>query len=178
MRQKIIMKKELTSENQPYRKSVEQFINLEKLSAEQQKELAWLLWETFHGTIDDLGETPEEMEQEVTAMLNGKYGKFLGEHSFISIDAESGEFQGCGLVSFFREIPLIIYVSVRSQARGKRLSTVILKEVIQSLSQEFDAAYLVVTEGNTIAENIYHQLGFVDVGRDWDTVLNKNEEGE
>ncbi|MGL4696971.1 GNAT family N-acetyltransferase [Enterococcus larvae] len=173
MRQKIIMKKILASEKQLYKELQGELMSLENITAVQQQKLAQLLWEAFHGSIDDLGETPEEMEQEVTEMIAGKYGKFLGKHSFALLEENKEEFLGCGLVSFFREIPLIIYVSVSPAARGQKLSTKIMNQVMQSLAQEYEAAYLVVIEENLPARKIYQGLGFEEVGSDWDRVLNE-----
>lgn len=174
MGQKIIMKRVLHTVDQLQDKGLDNTcIRLSSLSLEQQKELAHLLWEAFHGSVDDLGETPEEMRQEVTAVLAGKYGEFLGKHSFAFSKEQEAAFQGCVLVSFFRGIPLIIYVSVAPSERGKKLSTMLMGQVMQSLATEYEEAYLVVTEVNLIAQRIYQELGFVAVGSDWDTVLNE-----
>jgi hypothetical protein len=148
-------------------------IGLNELSIEQQQKLAHLLWKSFHGSVDDLGETPEEMVQEVTDTLAGKYGEFLGQHSLAFSETPDAAYEGCVLVSLFRGIPLIIYVSVAPSARGKKRSTMIMKQVMRSLAVDYEAVYLVVTEVNLIAQRIYQQLGFVAVGSDWDTVLNE-----
>lgn len=173
MRQKIIMKRGLAQKNAGQDSSSEQLMSLEILSIKQQKQLAWLLWESFHGSLDDLGETPEEMIQEVTEILAGRYGAFLGKHSYVLKGKENGTFLACGLVSLFRGIPLIIYVSVSPTARGSRLSEKVMKQVMDSLAEEYETVYLVVAEGNTPAEKIYQRLGFEEAGRDWDSVLKE-----
>nr|WP_212647218.1 GNAT family N-acetyltransferase [Enterococcus sp. 9E7_DIV0242]OTP13620.1 hypothetical protein A5888_003098 [Enterococcus sp. 9E7_DIV0242] len=167
----------LYTEMQSNEKLLEQLVSLETVSSQQQQKLAQLLWESFHGSIDDLGETPEEMAVETEEILAGKYGEFLGKHSYVYVEKSTNQFLGCALVSFFREIPLIIYVSVLPEARGRNLSTTILNQTLQSLASEYEAAYLVVKDGNIPAEKIYDRLGFEAVGNDWDHVLNETTVG-
>ena len=45
--------------------------------------LAALMLDAYRGTVDDEGETAEEALAEVNAMLDGKYGPWLADASFV-----------------------------------------------------------------------------------------------
>ncbi|MGC6767293.1 GNAT family N-acetyltransferase [Enterococcus sp. LJL128] len=177
-RNRSIMKKDLLMLEASAEKAGLKLNTMVNLSNDKKLELGKMLWQAFQGTEDDQGETLEEMKQEVAETFSGKYGELLEEHSFIVMDA-SGHIEAAAMVTAFRKrLPLLVYLATAPEARKQGLAGVLLKTAAASLaSMKYDELYLVVSNQNSAARNIYKHAGFVDVGTDWAEVL-KNKKME
>ena len=134
--------------------------------------MAELLYQAFHGSLDDRGETLEDWELEITNVVTGGYGPFMKEHSFIY--QENGVFQGVVMTGLFRNVPLILYAAVAPDFRRQGKAGMLLNQVMRSFeATAYQEVFLVVKESNEPAKALYEQLGFKEKGSDWETVLKK-----
>ncbi|MBP2097590.1 GNAT family N-acetyltransferase [Enterococcus rivorum] len=169
MSERVIMRKQIVREYS-FSEEVKSFETNESNRTERSKRLARHLLYSFKGTIDDEDETLTDWFEEVEASFAGKYGPILKRHSFYIEEGKA--IIGSGIVSLFREIPLIIYLAVDPEKRGQGLSKKILQQMLYSFeSSEYQEVYLVVTPGNFPAEKLYAKLGFKPVGTNWDKVM-------
>lgn len=128
---------------------------------------AELFFKSYHGTTDDEGETLLDWEKELSNTVNGKYGKLLNNLSFtMSFD---GKIIGSLISSTFHEIPLILYVVIHPDFKGKGLSKLLMREAIQrAKSTKIEKLYLVVTTENLSAFELYKKIGFTYQADSWD----------
>ena len=56
---------------------------LESVGSTHKAALAGLMLDSYKGTVDYEGESLEEAHAEISNLMDGKYGIFLGEHSFL-----------------------------------------------------------------------------------------------
>jgi len=122
------------------------------------EKLGGLMFDSYRGTIDDEGETPEQAIGAIKNTLSGKYGDWIGRASFLI--EENGEIQSATIVSFFNGSPLLTFALTHPRAQRKGLASFLIKRSIDALAQaSYKNLYLVVTDGNP-AERIYSKIGF------------------
>lgn len=122
--------------------------------------LGQLMVEAYRGTIDYDGETVEQAIEEVTGMLDSKYGDFMPSSSFL-VEAEGQPVAAC-LITFWQEAPLVTVLMTHPSYKGQGLGTFLMRQSINTLySQGYQDLYLFVTVGNDDARHIYEKLGFV-----------------
>ncbi len=125
--------------------------------------LGALMDRAYQGTVDHEGETPEQCIEEMRGTLTGKYGPFLDFASFAII--ESSRALSASLVTFWKEKPLLAFSMTDPMAQGKGYAGFLIERSISALAERgYPELYLVVTEGNTVAERLYHRLGFIFLG--------------
>lgn len=136
-------------------------------------DLANLLFLSFHGTLDDNGETPDFWNTEVSEVFEEKYGEIIQELSFCLVWED--KLVGTFITTIFRGVPLIIYVAIHPDFRGRHFSKSLFNHAFNELiaATHYEEVYLVVKTNNQVAYNLYSGLGFKKVGTDWDSVLNK-----
>lgn len=131
---------------------------------------ATLLFTAFHGTVDDEGETVDDWIHEWQGMVSGKYGALLHDMSFALYDKQ--ELIGCIVCSEFKGVPLILYVAVAPDYRGKRYAAALIEKVLEAgVNRAFPAVYLVVSNDNESAVKAYQRIGFTAAGHTWEDVL-------
>lgn len=124
--------------------------------------LAALMFDAYHGTIDDEGETPDDARAEVQRTLDGAHGDFLPGCSF-SVE-EGGRMLAATLVTLWQDAPLLSFVMTHPEAKGRGLATYLIQQSSNALlGQGYDELYLFVTEGNVPAQRVYGRLGFTVV---------------
>ena len=123
-----------------------------------------MLLAAYRGTVDDEGETESDAIGEVERTLEGYYGPFLPEASFVG--ENGGQIVGACLVSLFEDRPCLLYVvvhpDVQRRGLGGALITASGNALVVAEHRELD---LFVTEANEPAVTLYRKLGFEQVER-------------
>ena len=127
--------------------------------------LGKLMYDAYHGTIDDEGETPEEALKEIEGTLAGKYGPLLSTCSFLVED--QGRVLAASVLTDWtnertgREQPLLTFLMTHPDTKGKGMATFLLKKSINALLALGEKELvLFVTVGNNAAQHIYQKIGF------------------
>jgi predicted GNAT family acetyltransferase len=150
-RMKILLKNQTVEESYEYR----------TISQKDAHALGILMLESYKNTLDYEGETLKDAVSEVSATLNGKYGPFLDECSFLIEDTER-ILSACIVVhSDEVELPLIAYTMTHPGNANQGMATYLIKKSMNALlDHEYKELYLVVTEGNAAARHLYEKVGF------------------
>ena len=123
--------------------------------------LAALLWDAYHGTIDDEGESREDARAVMAGVFAGESGPLLTDCSFLAED--DGQVVAATLAIHYtrRAIPLLSFVMTHPDYQNRGFAAALIKRTINALLArgERDLA-LVVTEGNAPAQHLYAKLGF------------------
>lgn len=123
--------------------------------------LARLMFEAYQGTIDYQGETLEDAAEEVQDTINGKYGTLLEQCSFVIED--KGQIISACIVTLLEEkgMPLLTFAMTHPSSKNQGMGTFLIKRSISALlNQGYKELFLVVTEGNSIAQHLYEKIGF------------------
>lgn len=125
------------------------------------QDLAILLYAAYRGTIDDEKGTFDDAVAEIDGFFEGTYGRFFPDCSFV---IEEGEFLvSASLVTWWEphDAPLLAFAMTRPEAQRRGLARRLIEASMNAL---LDRAYtrltLLVTDGNTPAQNLYRSLGF------------------
>lgn len=121
--------------------------------------LAALMLDAYRGTVDDEGETAEETLAEVNAMLEGKYGPWLADASFV-VELDGRLVAAC-VITLWSDMPLVTQLFTHPDYTNRGLGKFLLTRSINALyDQGYEALVLYVTSGNASAEHVYATLGF------------------
>jgi ribosomal protein S18 acetylase RimI-like enzyme len=127
--------------------------------------LGALMYDAYHDTIDDEGETPAEAVAEIEGTLNGKYGPLLDTCSLLV--EEQGRALGATIITDWTDErtghrqPLLAFLMTHPDASGQGLGTFLLSASINALLARGESELaLFVTVGNSAAQHIYQKLGF------------------
>jgi GNAT superfamily N-acetyltransferase len=124
--------------------------------------LAALLIAAYAGTIDDEGETPEQALAEIDRTLGGAYGPYLEPCSFLVED--EGRVVATSLITRWTEAPLVAFVMVAPEHKGRGLGERVLRRSMAALAAQGERELvLFVTDGNEPAQRLYKHLGFLVV---------------
>jgi GNAT superfamily N-acetyltransferase len=136
--------------------------NLESVSGADPAALAELMLDSYKGTVDYEGESLEDARIEISNLIEGKYGHFLGEHSFLYW--EEGELASATLVTLLEGRPLLAFSMTRSSHKRRGHATALILATADSLAKAgYGCLDLWVTESNKAAINLYRKLGFKNV---------------
>jgi GNAT superfamily N-acetyltransferase len=121
--------------------------------------LAQLMLDAYRGTIDDEGETGEEALAEFNAMLDGKYGPWLADASFlVELD---GRLVAASVITLWRDVPMVAQLFTHPDYANRGLGKFLLTRSINALHhQGYAELVLYVTEGNDSAQHLYTAIGF------------------
>jgi GNAT superfamily N-acetyltransferase len=126
--------------------------------------LAKLMDESYRGTIDHEGETLEQCAEEMCGTLSGKYGPYISEASFLA-EINGVPASAC-LITRWQERPLIAFTMTSPNFQRKGLNRALIEKSVDALAKMGETVlYLVVTDGNTAAKNLYRKMGFKELGR-------------
>lgn len=127
--------------------------------------LGALMYDAYHDTIDDEGETPAEAVAEIEGTFNGKYGPLLDTCSLLV--EEEGRALGATIITDWTDErtghrqPLLAFLMTHPDASGQGLGTFLLSASINALLARGESELaLFVTVGNSAAQHIYEKLGF------------------
>lgn len=130
----------------------------------QANSLGQLMDSSYQGTIDYEGETLEQCVQEMMDTINGKYGAFIQEASFVVYSQKQPV--SAILITEWKGQPLVAYTMTDKNFQGKGLAKYILGKSISALTtSSWTELFLVVTEGNLSAEKLYEKVGFKKAGQ-------------
>jgi GNAT superfamily N-acetyltransferase len=114
---------------------------------------------SYSGTIDHEGETLAQCIQEMRDTIQGKYGPFIAEASFVVISENAPA--SAILITEWKGQPLIAYTMSDKRFQGKGLAKYLIARSISALHfSKRKELFLVVTEGNFSAEKLYEAMGF------------------
>ena len=124
-------------------------------------ELAKLMLDSYHGTIDFGGETIREATKEVKSYFERTDSIQMLSCSFVAL-SENRIISAC-LISKWekRPAPLISYIMTRSSFKGKGLGKALVHKSLQCIKGAgHQGVVAVVTDGNTPSERLMASLGF------------------
>jgi ribosomal protein S18 acetylase RimI-like enzyme len=126
--------------------------------------LGTLMLAAYRGTVDDEGETLQDAVAEVENVLGGSYGPFASDASLVTEDGDG--LVGASLVAIADSRPLLLYLVVRPDAKGRGVGTSLVVGTGNALREAGHAELdLFVTQANEPAVNLYRKLGFRLVDR-------------
>ena len=136
--------------------------SVQTVTPEDAQDLAVLLYAAYRGTIDDDGETFADAQAEIAKTFTGAYGRFLPE---ASLHIREGEFiRSACLISWYEptQSPFVAFMMTRPEYKGCGMGRFVLQTAINRLlDMGHSTLSLIVTDGNTPAQQLYHSLGFV-----------------
>jgi RimJ/RimL family protein N-acetyltransferase len=122
--------------------------------------LGELMVAAYKGTIDYEGETLEDALSEIQDTLQGKYGSFLHDCSFL-IEGDITLSACIVVLSDHMKAPLLAYSMTHPTAQNQGMATFLIKQCCNTLlAKGYHELYLVVTQGNTAAQHVYQKIGF------------------
>lgn len=123
--------------------------------------LAVLFIDAYRGTIDDEGETLDDARAVVRQLFDGGFGTMWWPVSEV-VERPHG-LAAATLVTRWEGQPFVAFSITAPAWQRQGLARVGLQRAMYRLAQGGEAVLrLVVTAGNTPAERLYAQLGFVD----------------
>ena len=123
-----------------------------------------MLLAAYRGTVDDEGETEDDAIGEVERTVEGEYGAFLPDASFVAEDG--GRIVGASLVTSFESRPFLAHLVVHPDAQRRGLGASLVAASGNALLAGSDSELgLLVTEANEAAVALYRKLGFEQVER-------------
>ena len=134
------------------------------VGSEDVPDVGALMLAAYRGTEDDEGETESDAVAEVERTIEGEYGPFLKDCSFVVED--DGRIVGASMVNLFDGQPFLTYVVVHPEMQGRGIGTSLIAATGEALRSAGHARMdLFVTESNEPAVNLYEKLGFEVVDR-------------
>lgn len=135
--------------------------------------LGALMFDAYHDTIDDEGETPTDAQVEIENVLGGQHGPLMSECSFVVEEDERA--LGATIITDWtdertgKRQPLLAFLMTHPDAMGQGMATFLLSQSINALLAHGETELvLFVTVGNEAAQHIYQKLGF-EVEEEFDT---------
>ena len=134
-------------------------MGMRALSPTDTEALARLMLDAYAGTIDDSGnETIETARAEVQRLMRGDYGALDSVSRVVERD---GTLASATIVTHHRGAPFIAFSMTAPSWKRQGLARSGLLHVMHALASRRERQlHLVVTKGNTPAENLYVALGF------------------
>jgi ribosomal protein S18 acetylase RimI-like enzyme len=127
--------------------------------------LGRLMLAAYRGTVDDEGETGADAVAEIDQVMDGGYGRFLSDCSFV-VEDDAGRPIGASMVTLFESDPILTYVVVHPGMKRRGIGTFLVAASGNALlSVGYPQVDLFVTEANEPAVNLYRKLGFQVVDR-------------
>jgi len=119
---------------------------------------------SYRGTIDHRGESLDQCIQAMRDTINGKYGPFIYQASFVM--TLNDQIASAIMLTEWKGQPLVAEIMSDKKFQGKGLAKFLLARSISALVPlNWQELFLVVTEGNTAAEKLYEAVGFTSAGR-------------
>ena len=136
-------------------------LNERPLRDDDREPLARLMLAAYRGTTDDEGETLDDARVEVDGFYSGKSGAPMADASVVV--ERDGDLVAATLVTRYENAPFIAYTITHPQWKRHGLGRACIRQCMSTLLDlGHDRLRLVVTPGNTPAERLFEQLGFVD----------------
>ncbi len=137
-------------------------LSLRSLDPQHQAGLGELLYESYHDTIDDAGESREDARGEAGRVLAGAYGPLMPGCSLVVLDGPV--LVSASVVTWHQASPLLAFSLSRPSHQRRGLARLALLASCAALAAAGHLELrLVVSQGNRPAERLYASLGFVPV---------------
>lgn len=134
---------------------------IRNLNQEDGVPLGKLLFDAFHNSPDDEGESAEVAIEEAQNTLSGKYGPIVWDASFVLFDYS--RFVSTSIISIWgkSERPLISFTATLPEYRGKGIASNLINASINALLLKgYKEIDLFVSDDNFPAIRLYEKLGF------------------
>ena len=119
-----------------------------------------LMLAAYRGTVDDEGESESDAVAEVGRTMDGEYGLFLPDCSFV-VEHDEGRLVGASMVTMVGSDPVIAYVVVHPEMKRRGIGAFLIAASGEALRLAGHARVdLFVTEANEPAMSLYRKLGF------------------
>jgi GNAT superfamily N-acetyltransferase len=120
--------------------------------------LGLLAHAAYRGSVDDNGEHEAWHVADLTAALDGEYGRLMTP---VSRAVPAGDaLVAAAIFTWWDELPLLAFCLTRPDRRGEGLATRLITHAARELAADgHDAMHLAVTETNP-ARALYERLGF------------------
>jgi GNAT superfamily N-acetyltransferase len=120
--------------------------------------LGLLAHAAYRGTVDDNGEAEAWHVADLTAALEGEYGRLMTPVSRAVPDGDA--LVAAALFTWWHELPLLAFCLTHPDRRGEGLATRLITHAARELAADgHDAMHLAVTATNP-ARGLYERLGF------------------
>ena len=130
------------------------------MTPNDQAAVAAVLYDAYHGTIDDEGDTREESLIEVRETMAGQYGPPVERACLVGVD-EDDRIVAAVITVIFDGEPLLAYVVTDPDHQHQGWATALMEQALQEVVEQGGTrANLAVIVGNP-AEALYEQLGFI-----------------
>lgn len=130
---------------------------------EDSTSLARLMHNSYRGTIDYEGETLQQCEDEMLATIKNKYGLF--DQNSSSVVFRDGKAVSVCMITIWNAQPLIAFSMTDPDYQGQGFAKQLIFRALNELARgAYKTLYLVVTDGNTAAQNLYRRMGFKEIG--------------
>jgi hypothetical protein len=134
--------------------------SLRNPSPEETEALAELMLDAYRGSVDAHGETTDDALSEVEGYFLGKMGEPLIDSSWVYDN--NGTLLAACLITERDGGPLLAYLMTRSPWQRRGLASYVLRQSILSLQDaRHESLSCIISEGNSDAEAILEQFGFV-----------------
>lgn len=135
---------------------------IRNVTADDLPRLADLLVVAYAGTVDDLGQTPEEALVELEQhTVGGLVGEPLWDCSFVAVEA--GTPVAVVLTTDDKPHPLFAYVYTHPDIQRRGMATGLLQRAMKALHKKgYEKVRLRVAVANERAQRVYKRLGFVE----------------
>ncbi|MDN6795570.1 MAG: GNAT family N-acetyltransferase [Propionibacterium sp.] len=128
------------------------------------EELAPLMLDSYRGTPDDEGETLEETVEVVRSAMEGVFGVWMPEASFVAL-GEDGRAWGAVITAREEDgVPFIAFLFVHPDQCGRGVASGLVAHTCRVLADcGHPTVRLWVSGANGRAVRLYRHLGFVEV---------------
>ncbi|WP_181833839.1 GNAT family N-acetyltransferase [Acidipropionibacterium virtanenii] len=116
----------------------------------------------YRGTPDDEGETLEDTVEVIRSTMDGGFGRWLAEASFLAFDVGTGAPIGAILIAREHDgTPFIAFVFIHPGKTGNGVASALISHVCRVLSEAgMPELRLWVSAANKRALRLYRHLGF------------------
>jgi GNAT superfamily N-acetyltransferase len=119
-----------------------------------------LMYDTYHGAIDDVGQSLDEALEEAREALGGDYGPFLAGCSFV-LEGDGEPAGAAWVMEHSNDEALLAEVLVRPNYRGQGYARPLIQAAMNAcLDHGWPKMVLAVTRNNVPAEGLYRRMGF------------------
>jgi ribosomal protein S18 acetylase RimI-like enzyme len=140
----------------------ETIYEFEMIDIDDMAELAILMLDSIKGTCEYVGETLDDIVEEIGSVINGSFAPFIYETSYIIKQNE--EIVSAIMISFYEGYPLISEIFTKKQYHNLGMARALIKNSINSLlKMGYKDLILNVDPRNTAAINLYNKVGFKEV---------------
>jgi ribosomal protein S18 acetylase RimI-like enzyme len=139
----------------------ETIYEFERIDIDDVTELAIVMLDSLKGTCEYVGETLDDIVEEISSVISGSFAPFIYEASYQI--KQNGEIMSAIMISFYKGYPLISEIFTKKQYHNLGMARALIKKSINSLLKiGYKDLILYVDPRNTAAINLYNKIGFTE----------------